>query len=269
MAYQIIEASLADLDRLNRYHLDGVYGAAFGIKGFEYPWLVSSYDWKKEIKVLDVGAAYSPLPIYLQKTFGCEVWAADDFGATIGDDYWKRGRLPLEYIKNNPEVKYILERLGDSKKSSLPSGYFDVVYCLSVLEHVASHQIPAVWKHMDSLLKPGGDMMHGIDLSFPSNGGVSKLFSCLIFDWLHAVVPSNYRQKHIQATPLNYLRQVARVLGIKLESIKGLDVLSMSLSPNTLVESCQWGLNRIIEEKIQGFHFTRFGSLMLRLRKLS
>jgi hypothetical protein len=230
---------------------------------------VSSYDWKKEIKVLDVGAAYSPLPIYLQKTFGCEVWAADDFGATIGDDYWKRGRLPLEHIKNNPEVKYVLERLGDSKKSSLPSGYFDVVYSLSALEHVPTYLIPAVWKHMDSLLKPGGDMMHGIDLSFPSNGGVSKLFSCLIFDWLHAVVPSNYRQKHIQATPLNYLRQVARVLGIKLESIKGLDVLSMSLSPNTLVESYQWGLNRIIEEKIQGFHFTRFGSLMLRLRKLS
>jgi hypothetical protein len=122
---------------------------------------------------------------------------------------------------------------------------------------------------MDSLLKPGGDMLHAIDLSFPSNGGASKLISCLIFDWLYAMVPSSYKQKHIQATPLNYLRQVARVLGIKLGSIKGLDVLSMSLSPNTLMESCQWGLNRIIEDKIQDFHFTRFGSLMLRLRKLS
>jgi ubiquinone/menaquinone biosynthesis C-methylase UbiE len=269
MAYQIIEASFADLDRLYRYHLDSVFGAAFGIKGFDYPWLVSSYDWKKDKKVLDVGAAYSPLPIYLQKTFGCEVWAADDFGATIGDEYWKRDRLPREHIKNNPEVKYVLERLGDPEKSSLPSSYFDVVYSLSVLEHVPAHLIPAVWAHMDSLLKPGGDMLHAIDLSFPSNGGARKLISCLIFDRLYAMVPSNYKQKHIQATPLNYLRQVARVLGIKLGSIKGLDVLSMSLSPNTLMESCQWGLNRIIEDKIQDFHFTRFGSLMLRLRKLS
>ena len=269
MAYQIIEASFADLDRLYRYHLDSVFGAAFGIKGFDYPWLVSSYDWKKDKKVLDVGAAYSPLPIYLQKTFGCEVWVADDFGATIGDDFWKRGRLPLEHIKNNPEVKYVLERLGDPEKSSFPSNYFDVVYSLSALEHVPAYLMPAVWKHMDSLLKPGGEMMHAIDLSFPSNYGVTKLFYSLIFDYLHTFVPLKYKQKYLQATPLNYLRRVANVLEIKLEIPKGLDVLSMTLSPNTLVESYQWGLNRIIKDKIQGFHFTRFGSLMLRLRKLS
>lgn len=268
MAYQIVEFSFADLDRLYAYHLHGIYGAEFGIKGFDYPWLLTSCDWQKNKKVLDVGAAYSPMPIYLQKTYGCEVWVADDFGSSIGDSFWLRGSSPQEHINNHPEVKYVLERLGDPEKSSLPSGYFDVVYSLSALEHVPAHIMPAVWRHMDSLLKPGGEMLHGIDLLFPSNDGIARLFSCLIFDWMHAIIPASFKQEHIQVTPLNYLRQVARILDLKLGSTRGLDVLNMSLSPNTLVESYQYGLNRMIKDKVQDFHFQRFGSLMLHFKKI-
>jgi hypothetical protein len=269
MSYQILEISLADLDRLYKYHIEGTYGAAFGIKGFDYPWLISSYDWKSGIKVLDVGPAYSPMPLHLQKEFGCEVWAADDFGMTVDDEFWKRGASPQKYIAENPEIKYVLERLGNPAKSSLPSGYFDVVYSLSVLEHVPTSIMPLIWRHMDALLKPGGEMMHAVDLLFPSNGGLRKLIFSLFFDWFHALVPSRYKQNHVQATPLNYVRQVSRILGIRMGSIKGIDVLTMSLSPNTLVESYQYGLNRIVKDKMKNFQFQRFGSLMLRLRKLA
>jgi SAM-dependent methyltransferase len=269
MKYQIEEVSFADLDRLYRYQIDGVYGTEFGIKGFDYPWLLTSHQWKKETKVLDIGCAYSPFPIHLQKTYGCEVWAADDFGVTVGDDFWKRGSSPEKFIREHPEVKYVLERLGDPSKSSLPTGYFDVIYSLSVLEHVPSEIMPAVWRHMDSLLKPGGEMMHAVDLLFPSNGGVRKLLFSLFFDQFHFMVPAGYKQKHVQATPLNYVRQVAKILGFRLGSTKNLDVLSMSLSPNTLVESYQYGLNRIVKDKVKDFHFQRFGSLMIRLKKLA
>jgi hypothetical protein len=269
LKYQIEEVSFADLDRLYLYHLDGVYGADFGIKGFDYPWLLTSREWKKEDKVLDVGPAYSRIPIYIQQSFGCEVWAVDDFGITVGDDFWKRGSSPQEHIEKHPEVKYVLERLGDPSKSTLPPGYFDIVYSLSVLEHVPAQIMPAVWRHMDLLLKPGGEMLHAVDVYFPSNGGLRRLFLSLLFDWLHAFIPQNYKQKYEQATPLNYVRQVARVLGFKLGSTKNLDVLSMSLSPNTLVESYQFGLNRIVKDKIKDFHFQRVGSLLFRLKKLA
>jgi len=269
MKYQVIEAALADVDRLYCYHLDGVYGADFGIKGFNFPWLLTSHKWKKEEKVLDVGPAYSRIPAYIQKTFGCEVWAADDFGITAGDDFWTRGRSPQEHIEKHPEVKYVLERLGDPAKSSLPLGYFDVVYSLSALEHVPPKIMPAVWRHMDTLLKPGGELLHGVDMIFPSNRGMRTLFLGLLFDWLHVLIPVSYKQEHVQATPLNYLRQVARVLGFRLDSTKSLDVLTMSLSPNTLVESYQFGLNRIIKDQIKDYHFQRRGSLMIRLKKLS
>lgn len=267
MAYQVLEASLADLDRLYGYHTKGVYGAGFGIKGFDNPWLLTSYEWSKEVKVLDVGGAYSPMPNYLQKTHGCEVWVADDFGSSVGDEFWRRNNSPQEHIKAHPEVKYVLERLGDPGKSSLPSGNFDVVYSLSVLEHVPSQIMPSVWRHMDSLLKPGGEMLHGIDLCFPSNDGALKLLASLVFDWMHAIVPANYKQKHVQATPLNYLRQAAGVLGFSPGPVKNLDVITMSLSSNTLVESYQYGLNRIQKDKIKDFHFQRFGSLMIHLKK--
>jgi SAM-dependent methyltransferase len=269
MKYQIIEASFADLDRLYRYHCDGVFGVEFGIKGFDYPWLLTSYDWKKETRVLDIGCAYSPLPIHIQKTYGCEVWAADDFGITVGDDFWKRGNSPETFIRQHPEVKYVLERLGDPAQSSLPIGYFDVIYSLSVLEHVPPGIMPAVWQHMDKLLKPGGEMLHAVDLVFPSNGGLSKLLVHLFYDWFHVFVPDRYKQKHVQATPLNYMRQVAKALGFRLGSLNNLDVLTMSLSPNTLVESYQYGLNRIIKYSVMNFHFQRFGSLMIRIKKMS
>jgi 2-polyprenyl-3-methyl-5-hydroxy-6-metoxy-1,4-benzoquinol methylase len=269
MPYQILETSFADLDRLYKYHIEGVYGAAFGIKGFDYPWLLTAYDWKPTLKVLDVGPAYSPMPLHLREKYGCEVWAVDDFGMTVDDEFWQRGNSPKEYISQHPEINYVLERLGNPSKSTLPSCYFDVIYSLSVLEHVPTDIMPAVWRHMDSLLKPGGEMLHAVDLLFPSNGGVKKLVYSLMFDWLHMLVPAAYKQTHAQATPLNYIRRVSKILGIKLSSVKGLDVLTMSLSPNTLVESYQYGLNRITKDKMKNFHFQRFGSLMIRLRKLA
>jgi len=66
---------------------------------------------------------------------------------------------------------------------------------------------------------------------------------------------------------LNYLHQAAGVLGFSPGTVKNLDVITMSLSSNTLVESYQYGLNRILKDKIKDFHFQRFGSLMLHLKK--
>ncbi len=265
--YQVIETSLADLSRLYRYKTDQVPMADFHIKGFDNPWLLSSHPWKKGERVLDVGAAYSLFPIHIQAAFGCEVWAADDFGLSSNEPFWQRDDSPHEHIASHPEIKYVLERLGEPKKSSLPASYFDVIYSASVLEHVPANTMAAVWCHMDSLLKPGGEMLHAIDVSFPSNGGLKKTLATILFDAFYALVPGHLREQKCLLTPKAYTRFIYHTLGIHASSGKSLDVLKMVLDPDILTESYGIGLNRIVKDRILDYRYQRSGSLLIRLKK--
>lgn len=267
--YQLLEASLADLDRLYKYKQDDLFKADFSLKGFDYPWIASSHCWQPSEKVLDVGAAYSPLPIYLQSTFGCEMWVADDFGMNSNDPFWMRNASPQEHVAKNPNIKFVFERLGDPGASSLPVGYFDVVYSASVLEHVPSQYIKKVWQHLDLLLKPGGEMLHAIDIPFPSNGGVKKMLLALGFDAFPFIFPKEFKTRHFLATPLTCARLALEELGVKPEPIKGLSSLNMALNPVILTESAASGLRRITVDKMASFHYLRVGSLMLRFKKLA
>ena len=51
--YDILECTLADLPRLYRYHQQELFNVRFSLKGFDYPWLLTSHDWKAWEKVLD------------------------------------------------------------------------------------------------------------------------------------------------------------------------------------------------------------------------
>jgi hypothetical protein len=204
--YEVLEISLADTRRLYRYVQQGLYDAGFSLKGFEYPWIIASHEWQEGEKVLDVGAAYSPLPIHIRQTYGCEVWVADDFGISVGDTFWNRGKLPQEHVEKHPDVKFVLERLGNPTESSLPAGYFDVIYSSSALEHVPGEITAQVWKHMDLLLKPGGEMIHAVDLPFPSNRGLKWLLYAAVFELLHPFVPTNLKHKYHRGTPKTYAR---------------------------------------------------------------
>ena len=266
--YDIVEISLASVSRLYDYHITNVYGADFSIKGFDRPWLVSSHAWQKGERVLDVGAAYSNIPIYLQQTYGCEMWVADDFGLRSNESFWTRDRSPHEHITAHPEVKFVLERLGDTD-SSLPGNYFDIIYSLSALEHVPGDSTPAVWSHMDRLLKPGGEMIHAIDMPFPSNFGVSGLMKVIGFEFLHPLLPDAIRKKYYRVTPLAYLKLAFQALHLKLHAIANLSPLNMALNPDVLAESYAHGLNRIRKDGSKNFRYQREGSLLIRLKKVS
>ncbi len=265
--YQLVEASLADLDRLYRYKQEDLFKSDFSLKGFDYPWIVSSHAWKPGEKVLDVGAAYSPLPIHLQSTYGCEMWVADDFGMNSNDPFWMRNASPQEHVAKNPGIKFVFERLGDPAASSLPANYFDVVYSASVLEHVPPATICKVWRHMDLLLKPGGEMLHAIDIPFPSNGGVKKMLFALGFDAFQFVFPAEFRSRHFLSTPKTCARLAFAELGVESSLGKDLSALNMALNPVILTESAASGLRRITHDKITSFHYSRVGSLMLRFKK--
>jgi hypothetical protein len=266
--YRLIEATLGDLTRLYPYKQQDAFRADFSLKGFDYPWILSSHSWQPGEKVLDVGAAYSPLPIHIQETFKCEMWVADDYGLKSNDPFWARNASPQEYIASHPQIKYVLERLGDPATSSLPLSYFDLIYSASTLEHVPYELSPSVWRHMDALLKPGGEMLHAIDIPFPSNGGLKKILMAIGFDALYAFLPYKFKLKHFLATPKVYTRLVFQELGINEKLGKELSVLNMVHNPDILTESHRFGLNRIVKDKMTDYRYQRVATLLLRMQKL-
>ncbi len=265
--YDVIDVSLGNLSRLYQYKLQGLYKANFNLKGFAYPWLLSSHQWQPNEKVLDVGAAYSPLPMHIQETYGCEVWVADDYGMQSDEPFWMRGQSPQEHIRSHPNIKFVLERLGNPAQSSLPSNYFDVVYSLSTLEHVPTYLLPAVWQHMDALLRPGGEMLHSVDLAFPSNRGLKKVIGAILFDSFYALAPRSLRIRWGMATPRAYLRLVFQALNIRYRLDKSLSVLNMILNPDILSEGYEIGLNRILKDKWTDYKYRRVATLLIHLKK--
>jgi ubiquinone/menaquinone biosynthesis C-methylase UbiE len=267
--YQVLEASLAKVSRLYEYLVNSAYGADFdNLKGFGQPWILAARDWQKGERVLDVGGAYSDLPIYLQQTYGCEVWVADDFGLDVQDAQWTRGRSPQEHIAAHPNIKYVLERVGPVKRSSLPEGTFDVVYSLSALEHAGSQQTPAVWMHMHRLLKPGGELLHEIDITFPSNAGLKGLLRAWAFDLLFPLLPLSFRNRHSISTPLAYLRTAFRSLGIPARPTGNLSALNMALDPDILAEAYKHGLYRLTRDHEKDYRYQRVGALLIHVKKV-
>jgi len=94
--------------------------------------------------ILDVGTGTSALP-HLMRNCGALVTATDNVR-----DYWSAGMFNRHY-----------HVLNDDITATRLKGNFDLITCVSVLEHV--EQPDAAMQNMFSLLKPGGHLL----LTFP------------------------------------------------------------------------------------------------------
>jgi 2-polyprenyl-3-methyl-5-hydroxy-6-metoxy-1,4-benzoquinol methylase len=267
--YELIEISLADTQRLLSYKRDLDLEIHLNIKGFDYGWILNSVEWKPEMKVLDVGAGYSRLPLHIARTFGCEVWSVDDFG--LGDDgYWTRNQDPNEYIRENSDVKYVLEKVGESQKSSLPENYFDVIYSASALEHIEPSQVPGVWLHMSKILKSGGLMLHALDIAFPTSRRWPHVLMAVVFDVLYPFLPKNIRTKYLYETPKSYVRHIAKTIGLNTYGRLGdVGIVDMVINPEIVTEPLDYTLNRMIKDGDETARYFRVGSLQIALKKTS
>lgn len=267
--YGVIEIALADASRLVDWKQAGVVGAGYGLKGFDYPWIATSRDWNSDEAVLDVGAGYSPLPAHLAAEHGCELWAVDDFGLSSGEPFWQRGQDPEEFIKSNPEIRYVVERLGDPQASSLPAGYFDCIYSASTLEHVPNELVRPVWHHMDQLLKPGGEMLHAIDIQLPTHRGLLSLGKAAMLDLFGPLIPAGYRTANAYYTSKSYLRNISKEIELESSSTSSnIGLVNMVLSPRIVLEPLDWVFNRIVKDGYTDVPFIRVTSLLIHLKKL-
>lgn len=94
--------------------------------------------WPK--KILDVGTGMTALP-HLMRNCGFLVTATDNI-----KDYWPKGMVNRHYHVINDDITH----------SSLVETY-DVITCISVLEHIHEHR--AAIKSMYRLLAPGGRLI--------------------------------------------------------------------------------------------------------------
>ncbi len=115
---------------------------------------------ERDVKtILDFGTGTSCLPAYLN-SLGYEVWCVDDgswhpeVNETSYNDVYKS------------KVKYVVEDIV-RRYDCLPDNYFDVIYSVSVLEHIPQYQ-----KYLEVLnkkLKKGGLHLHIVDIDIPEN----------------------------------------------------------------------------------------------------
>jgi SAM-dependent methyltransferase len=266
--YEVLEISLADTPRLFAFNLDKEFDAGFSLKSFDRNWTVTSRKWQPGERILDVGAGYSELPTHLSDRFQCEVWAADDFGGHTDETFWHRNRNPLEHAKDHPQVNFVMEKLGTSATSSLPEKYFDCVYSISALEHVPPTQFKAVIQHMDRILKPGGEMLHSVDIALPTNLGLPHVILGLIYDMLYAFMPNSIKERYVFETPKSCARFMLNVLNARKPApLAELNTLRFVLNPEILLEPPNNTFNRILKDGTADARHFRVASLLIHLRK--
>jgi SAM-dependent methyltransferase len=266
--YQVAEASLADTRRLLGYKVSGDPEIHLNLKGFDCGWILDSIPWSRGLRVLDVGAGYSWLPIYLAKEKGCEVWAVDDFGTWESDRFWERSRVPEDHIAAHPEVKYVIGRLGEERVPDLPSGYFDCIYSASALEHVPPERFADVWAHMDRLLRPGGQMLHAMDIAFPSSRGPLHVLLAACYDLVYPLLPARLRIRFLFETPLSCARAALSALDAPRRGIaRHLSVVDMVIDPEVAIEPLDFTLNRLVKDGDERIRHFRVGSLLIHVRK--
>ncbi len=121
------------------------------LKGIQDAWIVSLFLNKKDLKIAEIGGGDSRvLDRFKQKN---ECWNIDKFEG-IG-----QGPTKIPEMSN---IKIVPSYIGDFDPN-IPANYFDVVFSISVIEHIPRNNITEFFGDCHRILKHGGIMAHAID----------------------------------------------------------------------------------------------------------
>ncbi|PSB14685.1 hypothetical protein C7B61_02050 [filamentous cyanobacterium CCP1] len=122
------------------------------LKGIQDAWILSLLSEKTDLKIAEIGGGKSRVLQKLAEKNEC--WNIDKFEGV--------GAGPTD-LPELPGVKIVRTYLGEFDPA-LSNEYFDVVFSVSVVEHVTSEKLEAFFADCYRILKPGGTMAHAIDL---------------------------------------------------------------------------------------------------------
>lgn len=120
----------------------------------ENAWFLDHFEDLRGKHVLDIGSYKSPLPTYLAKERGAHVQVVDmEYGARIQRKYArKKGLTRFDFgCHFIPEFKS-----KEDIKFPMHSNTFDVVTCISTIEHFDFDGDTEVIREIARMLKPGG-----------------------------------------------------------------------------------------------------------------
>jgi len=126
---------------------------------WEYPWTIINGGFMPGMRVADLGCGGSPVIPYLAWRVGCQCTGVD-LNLTSTEGHTLRGfDGPPE--TRVPEAAWVIASMAET---GLPTGCFDRVLCISVLEHVGEVVAGATFREMRRLLAPGGRVLITTDV---------------------------------------------------------------------------------------------------------
>lgn len=209
----------------------------WGIKAHNRPWIEEAGAFGNGQKIIEVGGAYSTLPIYLAKKYNLEAWIGDDFGESSGDfESWTRWGNPHDLPNHWQEMHYVFKPFGEFSKE-YPDSYFNRVFSVSTLEHIPWEKMTAVLKDMHRILAPGGIELHTIDITPRKYRGI---FIASIIEHLSITLGIDMfrgRLKNLSVT-WNWLQMIAKSgVDISIINSNNYPWLDKLLCKETLFES--------------------------------
>ena len=207
----------------------------WGIKAHNRPWIEEAGAISAGQKIIEVGGGYSSLPAYLARKYGTETWVGDDFGESSGQsESWTRWGDPRDLPNVWPDVKYVFKPLGEFLPE-YPDGYFDRVFSVSTLEHIAWDKAHAVLRDMHRILASRGTELHSVDIK---SAGYRRLLVDSLFERLSMRLGMN-AFTHGRPTPTWLWLQAISGSGVNVSrvSAKSFPYLDSLLDPETLLES--------------------------------
>ena len=172
--YQDVERIQWEMHGLARW-VFRAFGKAHKLKPiwsrqWEYPWAVLNADLRPGLVVLDAGCGASPLLPYLAwKWEGLSLYGADIGEDTEGPIRMKVrllkaiGYVPIEGFYPNLDRR-IHFRQESLERMSFSDDFFDRIFCISVMEHIAVGVQPQAMREMARVLRPGGKLVMTMDL---------------------------------------------------------------------------------------------------------
>ncbi len=126
---------------------------------WEYPWAILESGVKSGMCCADIGCGQSPFTIYL-KELGCEVIGFDpDYGTP--PDWYCHG-VPEDFAELTG-IQFVRSAV---QQLDWPDNSFDLLFCISVIEHIPSQQDRANgMREIARVLKPGALALISVDVN--------------------------------------------------------------------------------------------------------